>query len=181
MTKFDARSRRIAIEGVFVVAMPARWHSYWEGRLSLAAVLSALAVARPVARAQSVNGSMTVSATILLAPVAPATRLLAFSVESDGKSARLETTAPVAGAVSFIVMRTVSSSANGFLPVAQAPLRVHAATHRQNSPALAPSSRNPRAAPLRYEVDLGGTSGPPPGSGSRSVTVRIHYVIVPGT
>jgi hypothetical protein len=180
MTKFDATSRRIAIEGVFVVAMPARWHSYWEGRLSLAAVLSALAVARPVARAQSVNGSMTVSATILLAPVAPATRLLAFSVESDGKSARLETTAPVAGAVSFIVMRTVSSSANGFLPVAQVPLLVHA-THPQASPALEASSRGPRAAPLRYEVDLGGTSGPPPGSGSRSVTVRIHYVIVPGT
>lgn len=159
--------------------MLARSHTCFERRLPLVAMLTALAVAQPAAQAQYVNGSIAVSATIL--PPAPkqATRLIAFSVERSG-IARLESTAPIPGAVSQIVMWTVSSSANGFVPVEQPPLRIYA-NPRPEAPELPASARASRAARLRYEVDLGGASSSPSESSPRDVTVRINYLIVPGT
>ena len=158
--------------------MHVRWHSLSSVRLSLAAMLTVLAIPRPTAHAQNVDGAITVSATILPPVPTQETRVVSFKVTPDGL-AQLETTAPIAGAVSRIVMRTVSSSANGFVPVEQAPLRILGAQRRAS--VIVPASRERRAAPLRYELDLGEAGDAPPDTSSRSVTVRIEYLIVPGT
>ena len=158
--------------------MSVRWHSLSDARLTLAAMLAVLAVAGRAAHAQSVNGSLAVAATILPPVPQQEIRLTAFNVARDG-IAELETTAPVAGSVSQIVMWSVSSSANGFVSVEQAPMRIQA-THAPESEA--PSSlRGMRAKRLRFGVDLGATSGTAIDSTSRNVTVRIHYLIIPGT
>ena len=158
--------------------MSVRWHSLSEARLTLAAMLAVLVLARPAAHAQSVNGSLAVSATILPPVPKQETRLTAFSVGRDGK-AQLETTAPVAGPVSQIVMWSVSSSANGFVPVEQPPIRIQGAPATE--PKASTSWRGMRATRLRFGVDLGATQGSPVDSSSHDVTVRIHYLIVPGT
>ena len=158
--------------------MLVRWHSLTSVRLSMAAMLTALAMPRPTAHAQNVDGAVTVSATILPPVPTQDTRIVSFRVTRDGL-AQLETTAPIAGAVSQIVMRTVSSSANGFVPVKQQPLRILGVQRRES--VFASSSREMRAPPLRYEVNLGEATGSPPDSSARSVTVRIEYLIVPGT
>ena len=158
--------------------MHVRWRSLSSVRLSLTATLTVLAIPRPTAHAQNVDGAITVSATILPPVPTRETRILSFKVTRDGLG-QLETTAPIAGAVSQIVMWTVSSSANGFVPVEQAPLRILGAQRRAS--AVVSSSRERRAAPLRYEVDLGEASGSPPDSSSRCVNVRVEYLIVPAT
>ena len=175
MVERDATLRRMGIEGFVGIAMLARLHSFSERRLFLAAVLTVLATAH--LDAQNVNGSMAVSATVLPPGPTEATRLIAFSVGRDGVG-QVESTAPEPGSVAQIVMWTVSSSANGFIPVEQAPMRIQA-KHQGESSKLAASSR--AAARLRYEVDLGGASDRPSDSSSRDVTVRINYLIVPGT
>jgi hypothetical protein len=91
--------------------------------------------------------------------------------------ARLETTTPIAGAVSLIVMSTVASSANGFVPVAQPPALVEAAPRREWAEGATPSTEV-RASRWGYEVRLGPT---PTGPDSNDVAVRITYLIVPGT
>ena len=141
----------------------------------LAAMLAVLAMARSTAHAQNVNGSLAVSATILPPVANQETRLTGFTVGRDG-SAQLETTASIAAPVSRIVMWSVSSSANGFAPGAQAPTRIMAAP-RQDSNA-ADRSREMR---LRFGVNLGEPDGAPADSSARTVTVRLHYLIVPGT
>ena len=155
--------------------MSVRWQSPSEARLSLVAMLAVLLIAAPTAHAQNVNGSLAVSATIL--PPAPGqeTRLTAFTVGRDG-IARMETTTSIAAPVSRIVMWSVSSSANGFVPVAQPPMRIQA-TRRGESDASA-SLREMR---LRFGVDLGGAAVSPTDSIARDVTVRVHYLIVPAT
>lgn len=158
--------------------MLVRWRSLFSVRLSMAAMLTVLAIPRPTAHAQNVDGAITVSATILPPVPTQETRVVSFGVTRDGL-AQFETTAPIAGAVSQIVMRTVSSSANGFVPVEQAPLRIFGAQRR--AWAFVSSSRERRAAPLHYDVDLGAVGLSPPDSSSRSVSVRIEYLIVPGT
>lgn len=158
--------------------MSVRWQSLSRSRLTLAAMLAVLSLARPAAYAQNVNGSLAVSATILPPVPKQETRLTAFSVGRDGK-AQLETTGPVAGPVSQIVMWSVSSSATGFVPVEQPPMRIRAAHAAE--PMAPTSSRGTRATPLRFGVDLGATQGSPVDSSSHDVTVRIHYLIVPGT
>jgi hypothetical protein len=152
--------------------MSVRWHLLKDARLLLAAMLAVLPVSRPTAHAQNVSGALAVSATIL--PPAPSTetRLTAFTVGRDGV-ARLETTAPVATSASQIVMWSVSSSTNGFVPVAQPPMRIQAA--RRGEP------ETPTTARLRFGIDLGDTSSAPTDSSTRDVTVRIQYLIVPGT
>lgn len=158
--------------------MSLRWHSLLEVRLVLAALLTVLPMARPTARAQNVNGSLAVSATIL--PPAPSqeTRLTAFSVGRDGV-ARLETTASIAAPVSRIVMWSVSSSANGFVPVTQPPMRIQVTPRPE--PEASTSSRGTQEIRLRFGVDLGEIASAPTDSRARDVTVRIHYLIVPGT
>ena len=71
--------------------MSVPWHSLSEARITLAAILAALALARPAAHAQNVNGSLSVSATILPPIARQETRLTAFSIARDG-IAQLETT-----------------------------------------------------------------------------------------
>ena len=168
----------MGIEGFSGIAMLVRARSFLEWRIPLTAMLMGLATAQPAAQAQGVNGAMAVSVTILPPIPTQATRLISFDMGRDGIG-RLETTAPVARSVSQIVMWTVSSSANGFVPVEQAPMLIEA-TSLQDAQ-LATWPRESPSARLRYEVRLGGPAGPPGNSSSRDVTVRVSYVIVPGT
>jgi hypothetical protein len=143
---------------------------------SLAAVLIMLATMPAVTPAQSVSGAMAVAATILPPDRARAPQLISVSVSRRG-IARLVTTAPIAGAASQIVMVTVSSPTNSFVPVAQAPMRV-LATYGANRLGAATSASDASPAPrLAYEVDV----SPPADSNSGAVSVRITYLIVPGT
>lgn len=178
MAKHDATRRRIEIESLCRVVMSVRWHSLSEARLSLVAMLVMLPMARLTAHAQKVNGSLAVSATIL--PPAPRqeTRLTAFTMGHDG-IARLETTTSITAPVSRIVMWSVSSSANGFVPVTQAPMRIQAAPRQGSEAPVSPLET--REMRLRFGVDLGATGSSPSDSSARDVTVRVHYLIVPGT
>ena len=127
------------------------------------------------ALAQTVSGSLSVSATILPPVTTPAVKPLSFHVERDG-TARLETTSPFAGAVSAIVMSTVASSANGFVPVAQRPVLVGATpSSRQLEASAASAAAAPR---WRYAIPL---DAPADRTATRDVTVRITYLVVPGT
>ena len=158
--------------------MSVRWHSLSEPRLRLAAMLAVLALAWPAAHAQNVNGSLAVSATILPPVAKQETRLTAFSMTRDGR-AQLETTVLIAGPVSQIMMWSVSSSANAFVPIQQSPMLIEA-VHAPESEAPT-SSRRTRATRLRFGVDLGASKASPVDSSSRNVTVRIQCLIVPGT
>jgi hypothetical protein len=114
-----------------------------------------------------------VSATVLPPIIRQAVELVSFRVVRKG-IARLETTTPIPGAVSLIVMSTVSSSANGFVPVAQSPALVEAAPRREwaEGATLSPDAQ---AARWGYDVPT------PVEPDSDDVSVRIHYIIVPGT
>ena len=158
--------------------MSVRWHSLVEARLSSVAMLAVLLMARPTAHAQSVNGSLAVSATILPPVPRLETRLTAFSVGRDGV-ARMETRSSIAAPVSQIVMWSVSSSTNGFLPVMQPPMRIQAAQRQKSEDSASPLAT--REMRLRFGVDLGGTGSSPADSSARDVTVRVHYLIVPAT
>src|SRR5688500_8182575 len=116
----------------------ARSHSFSGSWRSLAAMITALAVAPAIARAQHVNGALGVTLTVLPPVTTQAVEPLAFSVDRSG-FARLETTAPVASSVSLIVMATVASSVDGVAPTAQAPVLVEE-MRRQKSPACSPDS-----------------------------------------
>ena len=121
------------------------------------------------------SGALTATATILPPITTPAVKPLSFRVEQNG-TARLETTTPFAGAVSAIVMSTVSSSANGFTPVPQRPAVVSATPSGDQ---LEDSTGATSAAsPWRYELPLDARSDQ---SEPHDVTVHITYLIVPGT
>jgi hypothetical protein len=126
------------------------------------------------ALAQSVSGSLTVAATILPPIRTQTVEPLSLRVEENGM-ARLETTAPFAGAVSAIVMSTVSSSANGFTPIPQRPTLVGAAAAGELLGA-AESRREPSR--LRFDIPLDAPADRPE---PHDVTVHITYLIVPGT
>jgi hypothetical protein len=159
------------------VAFPSG-RSAWTGSingswLSLAVLLMMLATNPAVALAQRVGASLGVSATVLPPIIRQAVELGWFRVVRQG-IARLETTTPIPGAVSLIVMSSVSSSANGFVPVAQPPALVEAAPRREwgEGATLSPDAR---AARWGYDVPT------PVEPDSDDVSVRIHYIIVPGT
>jgi hypothetical protein len=158
--------------------MSVSWHSLPDARLTCALLFAVLALAWPPAGAQNVNGSLAVFATILPPIERQETRLTAFRMARDG-GAHVEMTGPVARSVSQIVMWTVATSPNGLVPVEQTPLLIEAA--REPAPESPMPSRDPRATRLRFDVGLGETSGAATDSSPRNVTVRIHYLIVPGT
>lgn len=139
-------------------------------------VLTALLVAPAVAPAQHMSGALGVTLTVLPPVGTQAVELVAFSVGRDGV-ARLETTAPVASPVSLIIMTTVASSVNGFLPIAQAPVLIEG-TCRRDSRRAPPAAKRTCAPRLSYRLELGRL---PLDSGSREAKVRISYLVVPGT
>lgn len=157
--------------------MSVRWHSLSEARLLLAAMFAVLLVSHPAAHAQNVRGSLPVSATILPPVPRPETRLTMFSIGRDGR-AQLQTTSSIAVPVSRIVMWSVSSSTNGFVPVMQPPMRIQARRRESDAPASSPDAQQMR---LRFGLDLGDIDRSPSDSSTREVTVRIHYLIVPAT
>jgi hypothetical protein len=103
--------------------------------------------------------------------------LISFSVARAG-IARLETAAPIAGAVSQIVMVTISSPTNSFAPKTHAPTLVMPAHGRNRSGAPPKRSDASPAQRVTYDVDVG---RPPIDSSAQAVSVRITYLIVPGT
>ena len=76
-------------------------------RISLAMILTSLSLAPARTDGQSVSGALGVSVNVLPPIMTQGVELIAFGVERNG-IARLETTSPIAGAVSLIVMTTVS-------------------------------------------------------------------------
>ena len=157
--------------------MSVRWQSFSEVRLLLAAMLAVLFMSRPTAHAQNVHGSLAVSATILPPAPQPETRLSAFSIGRDGV-AQLETTSSIAVPVSRIVMWSVASSTNGYVPVMQPPMRIQA---RRREPGASASSRDSQQMRLRFGIGLDDIGLSPTDTATRDVTVRIHYLIVPAT
>ena len=118
---------------------------------------------------------MGVSLTVVPPVRTQSVDVISFRVARNGRT-RLETTAPIAGPVSMIVMSTVSSSTNGFLPVAQAPALANATHRRERFDATPPhDARVPR---LRYDTELGLA---PVRSESRDVLIRITCLVIPGT
>lgn len=143
----------------------------------LAALVMMLLAVPAAAPAQSVSGALAVSATVLPPDRARAPQLIRFSVARSGV-ARIETAAPIAGAVSQIVMVTISSPTNSFAPVLLAPTLVMATPGRHRLDAASKEGDAMPTPRLSYEVDVG---RPPVGSNLPAVPVRITYLIVPGT
>jgi hypothetical protein len=144
--------------------------------LMLATVGMVLATIPATARAQRVSGTLGVAATILPPDGSQAPQLISVSLAPSG-IAHLETAPPIAGAVSQIVMVTVSSPTNSFAPIVHAPLLVLATSAENRSGATTTTETSP-AWRQDYSVDLG---LPPDGSITDSVSVRITYLIIPGT
>lgn len=150
-----------------------RTYSLAKNSLLLAAISMVFAAMPRTARAQRVSGALGVTATILPPDRSHAPQLVSASITPTGV-AHVETVAPIAGVVSQIVMVTVSSPTNSFAPIVHAPVLV-LATPGENRASGTETSPAPRQ---DYSVDL----GPPPiGTGTDSVSVRITYLIVPGT
>jgi hypothetical protein len=141
-------------------------------------MLAALAAAGP-AHAQRVSGSLGVTATILPPIPKQAARLLAVDVERSG-IVRLETAPPRVGHVTQIVMSTMSSSTNGFVPVEHAPVLVASAPRAGSlaHEAGRPDAEDPR---MRFELNVGRLGAASPTPSAQDITVLISYLIVPGT
>jgi len=139
-------------------------------------MLMVLVAIPAIAPAQSVSGAMAVSARILPPIDTRPPELISFSVARTG-IARLETAAPIAGGVSQIVMITISSPTNSFAPLAQPPVLVRA-TRRNRSAAMTALTDTSTAQRLGFAVDVG---RPAADSSAHAVSVRITYLIVPGT
>lgn len=148
----------------------------WRAWPSLALILTALATSPAITSAQPISGALGVSLVVLPPASTQRVDVISFRVDRDG-IARLETTAPIAGSVSAIVVSTVSSSANGFVPLEQSPALVSARRRREGDGALS-GPADARAPGLRFEValDAGALH-----AGSHDVSVRITYLVVPGT
>ena len=142
--------------------------------LSVAVLFTTVVAVPAAALAQRVSGVLGVSATVLPPIMTTAVNPFLLRLLPNGV-ARLETTAPFAGAVSLIVMSTVSSSANGFVPVAQPPFLVKPTPRKELLEGTSGSNEAPR---WWYDVDLGPRQSR---SEANDVTVRITYLIVPGT
>ena len=143
---------------------------------SLSAIVMVLIAMPAVAPAQSVSSGMAVSARILPPVDTRPPRLISVSVARTGL-ALLETAAPIAGGVSQIVMVTISSPTNSFAPVTQ-PAALVKATHRNWSGAGTAPSDTSATQRMGFVVDVG---RPPTDSAPHAVSVRITYLIVPGT
>ena len=142
-------------------------------------MLAALGAALPAAHAQRASGSLGVAATILPAIPAHAARLITLDVERDG-ILRLAMAPPRVGSVTQIVMTTISSSANGFVPLKQEPMLVETMP-RRGSRELEPRQADGGDPVMRFELDVGRRGAVPPAFDTRDVTVRISYLVVPGT
>lgn len=159
--------------------MLALQHSFSGAWLSSVTMLAALAAAPPAAHAQHVNGSLSVAATILPPIPAHAARLITLDAHRSG-IVRLETAPPRIGSSSQLVVCTMASSATAPASVEEGPPRVET-VQRCGSLELAPSRLGGGEPRMRFELDLGRTVVSSPGSGMREVTVRVDYLIVPGT
>jgi hypothetical protein len=176
ITKLQYRRRRLS--SVFWSPRISRTCSHARRVLTRAAMGMLLVTTPTLAPAQSVSGAMAVSATILPPDETRAPKLISFNVARTG-IARVETAAPVAGAVSQIVMVTVSSPTHSFAPVTHKPMLV-LGTPRGNRSATdaTPSDASP-ATRQGYDVNVGWQ--PANGSTPDTASVRITYLIVPGT
>jgi hypothetical protein len=134
-------------------------------QLAMALALS-VAVRPALAGAQSANGSIAVSLTVLQPVSTEAVKLIGVDVDRAGM-ARIAMTAPVSGPASQLVMTSVSSSTSRFVPVQQAPSTVRA--------------RSAVGAPMRFDylVDVG--TRHQNAAAQRPVEVRIQYLAVAGT
>lgn len=148
----------------------------WRAWPSLALILTTLATAPAITWAQHLSGALGVSLVVLPPASTQPVDVISLRVDRDG-IARLETTAPIAGAVSAIVVSTVSSWANGFVPLEQAPVLVRASRRREGDGDLSGPTDAP-APRLRFEVALDAEALH---AGSHDVPVRITHLVVPGT
>ena len=143
------------------------------------AAMGMLLVTTPtVAPAQSVSGAMAVSATILPPDETRAPKLISFNVARTG-IARVETAAPIAGGVSQIVMVTISSPTNSFAPVQQKPMLVLGTRCGSRPGGVTTSPDTALVKHHGYDVNVG--RQPAIGSTRDTASVRITYLIVPGT
>jgi hypothetical protein len=154
-------------------------HSFSGAWLSSVTMLAALAAARPAAHAQRANGSLSVAATILPATPAHPARVIALEAGRSG-TVRLETAPPRVGASSQLVLCTAASSATASVPVDEGPMLAET-VQRCGSLELAPSRLGGGEPRMRFELDLRRTGVSSRGSGTREVTVRVDFLIVPGT
>ncbi|MDB4883558.1 MAG: hypothetical protein JWL95_2324 [Gemmatimonadetes bacterium] len=116
-----------------------------------------------MAQATPASGSIGVSLTILQPVATRAVELLGFSVDRAGM-ARFQTSAPVSGPASQVVMTTVSSSLSSFAPAQQAPTLV-----------------GTQAAPTTFSYLVHVGTPDRAAVGQRPVIVRIQYLAVAGT
>ena len=156
-----------------------RLHSFSAAWLWSVTMVAALVAPRPAAHAQHVNGSLSVAATILPASPAHPARLIAFDARRNG-IARLETAPPRIGTSAQLVTCTMTRSESAPGPVDQGPLLVKT-VQRCGSLQLGPSRQGSGGSRMRIELDLGRSGTSSHGSGTRDVTVRIDYLVVPGT
>ena len=164
------------VASVLCLGEDTRTRSHWRAWRSLAPMLTALATAPASTEAQQVGGALGVSLTVLPPVSTSPVTLRSFRVDRDG-IARFETTPPITGPASAIVMSTVSSSVSGFVPVAQPPALVRGTPRRLWRDGTT-RTRDLRASPWRYEIELGPA---PERSTSHDVSVRLTHLIVPGT
>ena len=149
----------------------------------LAATL--LAATPQWARSQNLQagGSIGVSLTILQPVATRPVQLLAFSVDRSG-IARIETSVPVTGPASQVVMTSVSSSTSDFVPVAQAPVLISGRQAERSGDAAATgqrvaADRASSPARLAYVVDIGRQERGV--VGQRAIQLRIQHLTVAGT
>jgi hypothetical protein len=119
-----------------------------------------------VASGQRVGGSIGASLTILQPVATQAVEVTALRLGRDG-TAVFRTTAPTAGQASQIVMTSVSSSTNGFVPVRQVPVLLRGAGDPDSA-----------ARQMSYRVDVGRVVS---AEAPRDVQLRIEYLAVAGT
>lgn len=145
--------------------MPLRLTSLIGQLIARSAIVIAMSMSGRVAFAQAqaarADGAMGVSLTILQPVATKAVALLGFSVDRAGM-VRFETSAPVSGPTSQVVMTSISSSRSSAAPVEQAPTMVGGAPAR-----------------FSYLVDVGNDERA--STGQRPVTLRIQFLAVAGT
>ncbi|MEO6527528.1 MAG: hypothetical protein ABIP93_12940 [Gemmatimonadaceae bacterium] len=127
------------------------------------AMLTGTRAATAEGQSMRAGGSMGVSLRILQPVATQEVQLLGFSVDRAG-IARIETSAPVSGPTSQVVMTSISSSTSSVAPVDQAPVLV---------------GGTQRVASLSYLIDLGKRDRA--AAGARPVQLRIQYLAVAGT
>jgi hypothetical protein len=115
--------------------------------------------------AQNVGGSIGVSLTILQPVTTQAVQIVGFNVDRTGM-ATVETTSPVTGAATQLVMTNVSSSSSRFVPQQQASSLVRG-EQQQRTPAR-----------ISYQVNVGKHVH---GVDREPVQLLVQYLAVAGT